>query len=125
MVTWSCLGSQRIGSLWLVNVYLWTLLCYFVAILNLFIQSLSIVLRCEGLLLNVIFSFLSARYIQWPGFPLVRVSCRCVIDVMLLGYICCTRLMRTLITVCSASFQLLLLEFNVPVLPPQLIHWSW
>ena len=59
------------------NVYLWTLLCYFVAILHLFSQSLSIVLRCVGQLLNVAFSFLSARCIRWPGFVLIRVSFRC------------------------------------------------
>ena len=46
---------------------------------------------------------------------LSRVSC-CVIDVMWLGSVCCTRLIRTKITVCSASF-LLLLEFDILELP--------
>ena len=78
-----------------------------------------------GSLLNVIFSFLIAMCIQWPGFVLIRVSCRCVIDVELLGLVCCTRLMRTLITLCSASFHLLLLEFDIPELRPQIIHWVW
>ena len=55
------------------NVYLWTPLCYFVAILHLFSQSLSFVLRCGGQLLNVIFSFMSARRIWWPGFVPIRV----------------------------------------------------
>ena len=32
--------------------------------------------------------------------------------------------MRTLITVCSASVHLLLLEFDILELRPQLIHWS-
>ena len=32
---------------------------------------------------------------------------------MLLGLVCCTRLIRTLITVCSASFHLLPLEFDI------------
>ena len=100
-------------------MYLWTPLCCFVAILHLFSQSLSIVLRCGGQLLNVIFSFLSSRCIQWPV-----VSFRCVIVLMLLGLVCCTRLMRTLITVCSASFHLLLLEFDISELRSQLIHWS-
>ena len=36
----------------------------------------------------------------------------CVINVMLLGWVCCTRLIQTLITVCSTSFHLLLLEFE-------------
>ena len=54
----------------------------------------------------------------------IRVSCRCVIDVALLGLLYCTRLIRTLITVCLASFHLLLLEFGITELPPQLIHWN-
>ena len=41
-------------------------------------------------------------------------SCRCVIDVVLLGLVCCTRLIRTLTTVGSANFDLLLLEFDIP-----------
>ena len=77
---------------------------YFVAIMHLFSQSLSIVLRCGGLLLNATFSFSSAWCIRWPGFFLIRVSCCWVIDVMLLGYVCCTRLIRIRTTVCSASF---------------------
>ena len=56
----------------------------FVATMHLFSQSLSIVLRCLSVLLNVIFSFSSARCTRWTGFALVRLSCRCVIDVMLL-----------------------------------------
>ena len=106
------------------NVHLWTPLCYFVAILHLFSQSLSIVLRCRGQLLNVTFSFLSDRCIRWPGFVPISVSCRCVIDVVWLGLICCTRLIRTPITVCSASFHLFLLEFDIPERRPQFIHWS-
>ena len=51
-------------------------------------------------------------------------SCHCVIDVLWLGLVCCTRLIRTLMTVCSASFHLLLREFDMPELQPQLIHWS-
>ena len=54
-------------------------------------------------LLHVTFSFLSPSYIQWPGFALIRVSFLCVIDVMWLGLVCCTRLIRTLITVDRAS----------------------
>ena len=41
-----------------------------------------------------------------------------------LGLVRCTRLIQTLITVCSASFHLLLLEFDIPELLPQLIHWK-
>ena len=52
-----------------------------------------------GQLLDGTFSYSSARCFQWPGFALIRVSC-CVIDVMLLDGVCCTRLIRTLITVC-------------------------
>ena len=65
----------------------------------------------------------SARYIRWPGYFKIRVSC-CVIDVMWLSILCFTRLIRTLITVCSASFHLLLLEFGISELQPQLIHLS-
>ena len=101
--------------------HLWKPLCYFVAILHLFSQPLNIVVRCGGQLLNVIFSFLSARCIRSPGFVMIRVSCRCVIDVMLLSWVCCTRFIRTLITVCLASFHLLL-EFDILELLPQLIH---
>ena len=112
---------------------MWTPLCYFVAILDLFSQSFSTVIRCGGQLLNLIFSFLSARCPdsgvprcprQVPGFVPFRISCRCVIGVVSLGLVCCTRLIRTLITVCSASFHLLLLESDMPELRPQLIHWS-
>ena len=97
------------------NVYLWTPLCYYVAILHLFSQSLSIVLRCGGQLLNV--TFTSGRLCPDPSFLL----CRCFVW---LGLVCRTRLIRTLIIVCSASFHLLLLEFNIPELWPQFIHWS-
>ena len=95
---------------------LWIPLCCFVATkvatIHLFSQSLSIVLRCGSLLLNVIFSFSSARCIRWPGFALIRFSCRCVIDVMLLHCVCYTRLIRTRIIVCSVSSHLLLSEYD-------------
>ena len=67
-------------------------------------------------LLNVTFSFFSARWIRWAGFVLIRDSCHWVIDVVLQGWVCCTSLIRTQITVCSASFHLLLLEFGIPEL---------
>ena len=57
---------------------------------------------------------LERRCIRCPGFGLIRVSCRCIIDGVLRGLVCCTRLKRTLITACSASFHLLLLEFDIP-----------
>ena len=106
------------------NVYLLTLLCYFVVILHLFSQSFGIVFLCGSRLLNVTFSFLSARCIRWPGFFPIRVSCRCGSDVVWLGLLCCTRFIRTLITGCSASFHLLLREFHILELRPLLIHWS-
>ena len=55
---------------------------------------------CEGL------PDTSDRCIRWPGFALTRLSCRCIIDVMLLHCVCCTRLIRTLIIVYSVSFHL-------------------
>ena len=69
---------------------------------------LGIVLLCGGLLRNVIFSLSSARFIRWPGFALIRISYRWVIDVMLLHCVCCTRLIRTRIIVGSVSSHLLL-----------------
>ena len=87
--------SQIIVFWGLWNVYLWTPLCYFVAILHLFSQSLSIVLQCGDQLLNVTISFSSARCIQWPGVALIRISYRCVIDVMLLSCVCYTMLIQT------------------------------
>ena len=77
--------SQRIGILRLVKRFL---VDTCVAAMNLFSQSLNIVLRCGDLLLNVIFSFSSTRCIRWPGFALVRISCRYVIDVMSLHCLC-------------------------------------
>ena len=45
----------------------------------------SIVLQCVGHLVNVIFSFSSAVCIRWQGFAMIRVSCHCVIDILLFG----------------------------------------
>ena len=64
----------------------------------------------------------SARCIRWPGLALIRLSCRCVIDVMLQHCVCRTELIRTWIIVCSVSFHLLLSEFAIPKLRKQLIH---
>ena len=75
-----------------------------------------------GLLLNVIFSFSRARCIRSAGFALIRLSCRCVIDIMLLHCVCCTRLIRTRIIVCSVNFHLFLPEFDILELRLQLIH---
>ena len=62
--------------------------------------------------MNVTIRFSSARCIRFPGFALTRVSCCCVIDVMLLGYVCRTRLIRTQVTVCSATFRLFPSKFE-------------
>ena len=78
---------------------------------------------CGGQLLNS-FSFLSAMCNWWPGFVPIKVYCCCVIDAVWLGLVCCARLIRTLFTVCSASLDLLLLEFDISELRPQLIHWN-
>ena len=104
------------------NAYLWTSLRYFVAIFPLFSQSLSIVLCCGGRLLNITFCFSSLRCIRWSDFVPIRVSCLCVIDVLLLGWIWFARLILTRITVCSASFHLHLSEFDIHKLQLQLIH---
>ena len=94
----------------------WTSLYCFVAILDLFSQSLSIVLWCGGQLLTITFRSLSVRCVQWSDFTLIKVSCHCVIDVMLLDCACCTRLIQAQFIVCSASFHLLLTEFDIPKL---------
>ena len=104
---------------------LWTPLCYFVAMMYLFSQSQSIFLGCEGQLLYVTFSFLSARCVRLQGFALIRVSCHCVIDFMLLECECCARLIQTGIIVYSLSFHMLLPELDLPELSSQTIHWSW
>ena len=88
------------------------------------LQSLSIILRCVGLLLKVIFNFSSARCIRWPGFVLIRLSHRCVIELMLLHCVCCTWLIRTRLIVCSVRFHLLLSEFDIPELRLQNINLS-
>ena len=68
---------------------------------------------------------LERQVFRWPGCVPSRVSCS-VIDVVWLGLGCCTRLIRTLITICSASFHhLLQLEFDKPELRAQLIYWSF
>ena len=87
--------SQRIGILRFVkhqHLREVTPLCYFVASLHFFSQSLSIVLRCGGQLLDITFSFLRAMRFRWPGFVAIRVSCHCVIDLAWLGVECCSRL---------------------------------
>ena len=69
--------AQRIGTLKLVKctfVETSVLLC---CNLHLFFQSLSIVLRCGGQLLNVTYSFLSASCIRWPSIILIWASGRC------------------------------------------------
>ena len=76
---------------------LWTLLCYFIAIMYLFSEFLSIDLQSGSQLLNVTFSLSSARCVQWPGFALIRVSCHYV---MLLDCVCCKRLICTRLTFC-------------------------
>ena len=113
--------SQTIGILRLVR-RLCGYLCYFVATMHLLSQSLIIVLWCVALLLYVTFCFSSARCIRWPGFDLIKVSSFCVVDVMLLDCVCCTKLIRTLITLFSEL--LLLREFDILELRQNLIYWS-
>ena len=112
--------TQRIGILRLVKrIFVGTsvlLRCYAAFVLPI-LEYCSPVWRSVA----VSFSILSKRCIRWSGFVPIRVSCRCVIDVVRLDLVCCTRLIRTLITLCSASFELFLLEFDS--LRPQLIHW--
>ena len=66
--------------------------------------------------------FWCARCIRCPGFTLISLSCRCVIDSMLLHCVCCTRFIRPWIIVCSVIFHLFLPEFDILELRLQLIH---
>ena len=65
------------------SMFLWTALLLHVWYAFV-LPILDVGLQCGGQLLNVIFSVSSARCIRWPSFPLIRVSCHCVIDIMLL-----------------------------------------
>ena len=53
----------EVGETYIVDASV-LLRCYFAFVLPIH----DIVLRCGGQLLNVPFSFLSARCIRWPGF---------------------------------------------------------
>ena len=103
---------QRIGILRLVD------LSCFVATMHLFSQSLSIALRCGGLLRNVIFSFSSSRFIRLKSFALIRLYCRCVIEVILLH--CVGVQVNSNSNHCL--FHLLLSEYDITELRLQLIH---
>ena len=100
-----------------------TPLCCLVATMHLFSQSFSIVLQWGSAAechLNLLERqvYLVARLCPYQSF-----FC-CVIDVVLLHCVCCTRLIRTRIIVCSVSFHLRLSEFDISDLRMQLIHYS-
>ena len=108
--------SQRIGILRLVkHIFVDTfvlLRCYFTFVLPI----LEYCFHVWESAAECTFCFLTARCIWGPGFVPIKVSCCCVIDIGWLGLVCYTRLNQTLITVCSASFHLLLLKFDIPKL---------
>ena len=94
--------------------------------MHLFSQSLSIVLRCLSQLLNVL------QFLERHVYSVARLcsnqsflSLSCHNDVMLLDSVCCTRLIRTRIIVCSAS-ELPSASARVrhTELRQQLVHWS-
>ena len=105
--------SQRIGILRLVKRVFADTSILLHCFRNFFSQSFSIILWCGGQLMNVIFSFSSVRCIRWPGFARVRVSCHCVIDVMLLDCVCLSSLIRSRIIVCSEILYLLPTKFDI------------
>ena len=80
--------------------------------MHLFSQSCSIVLLCVGELLTATFSFFNSMCVRLPGIALIRVSCHYDNNVVLLNCVCCTRLIRTSIIVCSVSFHLHLPAFT-------------
>ena len=61
---------------------------------------------------------LGGQSLPWSEFLVVVLSTTCWLAMY------CTRLIRTRITVSSASFRLLLPEFDIPELRLRLIHWS-
>ena len=107
--------TQRIGILRLVKRVFVDSSVLFRSCYAFVLPALEYCSPVWGLLLNVIFSFSRARCIRWAGFALIRLSCRCVIDVMLLHCVCCIRLIRSRITVCSVNFHLLLSKFEFEV----------
>ena len=115
--------SHRIGSLRLVKLVfvdtsvLFHCHCAFALVILEYIG-----LRCWGQLLNVTFSFPSARCLRWPSFVQIKVSCCCVIDVMFLDCVCCPSLIRNRSSVCSVSSYLLMPEFGIFELRLQLNH---
>ena len=99
--------SQRIGILRIVKrifVYTAVLLgCYFASVL-------PILEHCSpvwGSATKCHLQLLERQVYSVARLCPDRASCRCAIDVMLLGLVCCTVLIRPLIT-CSAIFHLLL-----------------
>ena len=85
-----------------------------VASLHLFSQSLTNVLPCGGLHgAECHLQLLDRLVYSVARLALIKLSCRCVTEVMLLHCLCCTRLIRTRIIVCSVSFHLLLSEFAI------------
>ena len=106
--------SQRIGILRLVK-------CVFV--------DTSVLLRCYYAFVLPILEYCSPVWasaaecqlhlLERQVYLVARLCPRqtflsCFIDVMLLHCVCCTRLIRTRIIVCSVSFHLLLSEFDIP-----------
>ena len=97
---------------------LWTPLCYFVAICAFVLQILQ---YCSPVCGSAAECHL--RLLERQVYSVARL-CQSFLSLChrWLGLVCCTRLIRTLITVCSASFHLHLLEFDISGQRPQLIH---
>ena len=105
---------QRIGSLRLVKRILgdtFVLPRWYYEFVLLILEYCSPV--WGSAILNDIFIYSNVRCIRWSGFAMIRVFCCCVIDVMLLGYVCCKRLIQTWIIVYSVNLLLLLPEFDI------------
>ena len=117
--------SQRTGILWLVKCIFvdssMLLRCYFAFVL-------PILQYCSPLWGSAAECHLRLLEHQLPGDLVARLcpdqSCLWCYDIVWLWLACCTRLIQTLITVCSVSFHMLLLEFDILMLQLQLIHWS-
>ena len=105
------------------SVSLWTPLCYFVVTMLLNSSpNLWVLFNGVGCRLWNFHLHRSPAPGVFGGRASHKLSCRCVINIMLLHCVCCTRLILTRIIVYSVRYYLPLSEFDIPELRLQLIH---
>ena len=119
----SCLSENRyflVGKARLRG-HLGVISCYYAFVFLLILEYCSLV---WGSVAEFHLHLLERQVYSVTGLCHDQSFCRCVIYVMFLDSVCCTRFIRIRITVCALSFHLLLPEVDIPELRPQLIHWS-